>query len=385
MFINNYKEKILLVTFCLMFFIEPIQINAKTESLQFYIFSCPTCEEHKEIIDVIKDTYPLGTIIFLDIAEDNNVKRFQKISEALDETLFMPLIGVFEDGNLTVICSGALLENDWQKSIFESHLDGIPVYVTEMDKQMNIKTLISDPKKIETVERLFTDTEIIDIDIETSFLKLFFIVTATAAIDAINPCSFSIFVILLTLVFYDDDKKSVMKIGLSFTFGVFLSYMIVGFGIGVVFQHISGVKYIVSPLTFIFGVFRILDSLGKEVKYLPGSFSRKISTRIEQVSNPRNGFWAGVFVGFLMLPCSSAPYFTVLNLLTTRASMMQGIVLLGYYNLIIILPFIIITILIHGVFRSTMALKIWSLENNRRINLLMGIVLILLSILNIIM
>ena len=368
-----------------MFLIRPIQVNATTESLQFYVFSCPTCEGLEERMRVLEDTYPQGTIIFFDIAEGNNAKRFDKISEILDEILFMPLVGIFQDGSITAICSGALSENDWQKSITEARADGVPVYIAETENQMKIKVVIRDPKIIETIERLFTDPESVDIDIETSFLQLFFIVTATAAIDAINPCSFSIFVILLTFVFYDDDKKSVMKIGLSFTFGVFLAYILVGLGLGMVFQRTPGVKYLVSPLTFIFGVLRILDSLGKDVKYLPETFSRKIMTRIEQVSNPRNGFWAGIFVGFLMLPCSSAPYFTVLSLLAARASIVQGVALLGYYNLIIIVPFIVITIIIHGLVRSTMDLKLWSLENQRGVNLLMGIALVLLSILNIIL
>ena len=381
---TDVTAKALLVTFCLIFLIRPIQINAKTESLQFYVFSCPTCEGLEERMRVLEDTYPQGTIIFFDVAESNNAKRFNKISEILGEVLFMPLVGIFKDGSITAICSGALSENDWQKSVTEAQAHGVPVYIAETENQMKINVLISDPKIIETLERLFTDPEIVDIDIDTSFLQLFFIVTATAIIDAINPCSFSIFVILLTFVFYDVDKKSVMKIGLSFTFGVFLAYILVGLGLGVVFQRTPGLKYLISPLTFVFGILRILDSLGKDVKYIPETFSRKISTRIEQVSNPRNGFWAGILVGFLMLPCSSAPYFTVLSLLAVRASAVEGFALLGYYNLIIIMPFIIITTIIHGLVHSTMDLKLWSLKNQRGVNLLMGIALVLLSILNLI-
>ncbi|MCW4048670.1 MAG: sulfite exporter TauE/SafE family protein [Candidatus Bathyarchaeota archaeon] len=381
---TDVTAKILLVSLCLIFFIRPIQVNAETESLQFYVFSCPTCEGLEERMHVLEDTYPQGTIIFFDVAEGNNSKRFNKISEILGKVLFMPLVGIFKDGAITAVCSGALSANDWQKSITEA-VDGVPVYIAETENQMEISVLISDPYIIETVERLFTDPEIVGIDIETSFLQLFFIVTAAATIDAINPCSFSIFVILLTFVFYDVDKKSVMKIGLSFTFGVFLAYTLVGLGLSVVFQRTPGLKYLVSPLTFVFGVLRILDSLGKDVKYLPETFSRKISTRIEQVFNPRNSFWAGILVGFLMLPCSSAPYFTVLSLLAVRASIVEGFALLGYYNLIIIVPFIVITLIIHGLVRSTMDLKLWSLENQRGVNLLMGIALVLLSILNLIM
>lgn len=374
---------LVLVSLCLTFFNNSIYVNAETESLQFYIFSCPTCEEHKEIIDFLEDTYPQGTIIFIDIAEKNNIKSFKKISDVLDKLLFMPLVGIVKDGSLTAVCSGRLSANDWNTSITEL-FDGVPVYIAEIENQMELSVLIIDPNIIEAIEGLFTDPETVDKDLETSFLQLFFMVTSAAIIDAINPCSFNIFVILLTFVFYDDDKKSVMKIGISFTLGIFLAYLLVGLGLGVVFQRNPGLKYLVSPLTFVFGILRILDSLGKDVKYLPGTFSRKISTRIEQVSNPINGFWVGILVGFLMLPCSSAPYFVVLSLLAVRSSIVEGVALLGYYNLIIIVPFIVITLIIHGLFHSTMDLKLWSLENQRGVNLLMGIILILLSILNLI-
>ncbi len=65
--------------------------------------------------------------------------------------------------------------------------------------------------------------------------------------------------------------------------------------------------------------------------------------------------------------------------------MMAGLAFLVIYNLIIIVPFIAITFVIYSLMRTTMELKLWSLENRSWINLLMGAGLILLSVINLLM
>jgi cytochrome c biogenesis protein CcdA len=118
------------------------------------------------------------------------------------------------------------------------------------------------------------------------------------------------------------------------------------------------------------------------VKYLPDALARRVSARIESVSSPMNGYWAGLATGILLLPCSSAPYFIVLNLLSERVFMITGLALIALYNLIVVGPFVITTVAVHGLMRTTMDLKLWSMENRRWVNLLIGATLVLLGLLN---
>jgi cytochrome c biogenesis protein CcdA len=141
-------------------------------------------------------------------------------------------------------------------------------------------------------------------------------------------------------------------------------------------------KYLVSAVALVFGGLRILDALGKDVKYLPEAIAGRVSAKIEGVSNPRNGYWAGLATGILLLPCSSAPYFIVLNLLSERVYMITGLALIALYNLIVVAPFVLTTVLVHGLMRTTMDFKLWSMENRRWVNLLIGATLVLLSLLN---
>jgi cytochrome c biogenesis protein CcdA len=362
-------------------FLLHITVNANPEGLQFYVISCPTCEGYKERVRILEDAYPQGAIVFYNIEDGDNAQRFKRIAGLLDETLYMPLVGVFEDGGLTAIASGSLSSDDW-RMVVEGEREGVHAYVAIVKGQIDIIPLIDEPGKVKTIARLFTEPDISVVPSDTGFLQLLAVVATAATMDAINPCCFSIFVVLLTFVFYGVGKKAVLRVGLAFTAGIFVAYLLLGLGFREVLRHVPEIKYVVTPIALVLGVLRIMEALGKEVKHIPGSFAGRISKRIEGASNPRNGFGAGIVTGFLMLPCSSAPYFIVLSLLSERASYAVGLAFLLLYNLIVILPFLMITVVVYGLVRSTMDLKLWSLENRRWLNLLIGVGLILLSVLN---
>jgi len=53
----------------------------------------------------------------------------------------------------------------------------------------------------------------------------------------------------------------------------------------------------------------------------------------------------GVLVGLYEFPCTGGPYLTILGLLHDKASFIQGFFYLIYYNLIFVLPLVIILII----------------------------------------
>jgi len=378
------RLKLLLFVFLSQLFLPCMCVRAEPEVLEFYVISCPECEGSKERIRVLEETYPQGTVVFYDIAKGENAKRFKMISDLLNETLYMPLVGVFINGELTAIASGGLASEDWRMTV-EGERDVVSIYVANAQGRMEIRPLMEELGKLEMITRIFRESDLPIVLGETDYLRLFAVVVIAAFMDAINPCCLSVLLVLLTFVFYGVGKKAMLRVGLAFTVGIFVAYFILGLGLMTVFQHVTGIKYIVSLVAIVLGSLRIVEALGLKLKHIPASFAGRISTRIEEASNPRNGFGAGIVTGFLMLPCSSAPYFIVLSLLSERTSMTAGLAFLVLYNLIIILPFIAITVIIYSLMRTTMELKLWSLENRRWINLFMGVGLILLSVINLLM
>lgn len=348
-------------------------------NLEFYVISCNVCPDYIERVEILENTHPQESIKFYELQEEINVKRFKKISDFLGEVLSIPLVGIIKNDTLIAIASGDLSADDW-RYVVEEQSEGVPVYVSDL-KGLEIKAVIIDPEDIAFIKRLFIESDVIVTDVG-GFFSLLPVVVIAAIVDAFNPCCFTIFVILLSFVFYGVGKKSVLKIGLAFTIALFISYFILGLGLSRIFPHVPQIKYIAAAFSLLIGGLRIIEGLGIKVKHIPSAFTGIISKQLESVSNPRTGFIAGIVVGFLMLPCSSAPYFIVLSLLSERASLMNGMLLLGLYNLIIITPFLILTLIVHTLTRTTRELKLWSLEKNKWINLLMGLVLILLGLLN---
>ncbi|HUV55480.1 MAG TPA: cytochrome c biogenesis protein CcdA [Candidatus Krumholzibacteriaceae bacterium] len=354
---------------------------AQGNDLVLYVVTCPTCSGVSERVKTLEDSMPAGDLVFYDVAEKVNTNRFQRITEALGETLYMPLAAVFRDGSLTAIASGGLSAEDWRR-VYEEEWNGVPVYIAASTGTMEVKTVVHDEEKKKTLSQLFTEPYISAIEGEADFLELLPMVAAAAAVDAINPCCFNVFVILLSFVFYDVGRRAALRVGLAFSSGLFTSYFLLGLGLFSILPRVSGIKYLVSAVAIVFGGLRILDALGMDVKYLPDALAGRVSAQIEGVSNPRSGYWAGLATGILLLPCSSAPYFIVLNLLSERVHMITGLALIALYNLIIVAPFVITTIVVHGLMRTTMDLKLWSMENRRWVNLLIGVTLVLLGLMN---
>ena len=86
----------------------------------------------------------------------------------------------------------------------------------------------------------------------------------------------------------------------------------------------------------------------------------------------------------MLLPCSSAPYFIVINMIANKPSF-YGLALLVLYNLIIVTPFVALTMIVYGLIFSTMEVKQWSLENRPWINALIGFTLVALGVVNLLM
>lgn len=355
-------------------------VYAQEDGPVLYVVTCPSCPGVGERVEVLEECMPDGALVYYDVAEKVNTDRFKRITDALGETLYMPLSALFRDGGLVAVASGDLSAVDWRR-VYEEDWDGVPVYVAASKGQMEVKAVVRDNEMRETLSRLFTEPYVTAM--EDDFLELLPMVAAAALLDAINPCSFNVFVVLLSLVFYDAGRKAALKVGVAFSSGLFTSYFLLGLGLYSVLPRISGIKYLVSCVAIVLGGLRMLDALGVKVKYLPDALAGRVSAQIESVSNPWNGYWAGLGTGILLLPCSSAPYFVVLNLLSERVFMITGVALIALYNLIIVVPFVITAVAVHGLIRTTMDIKL-SMENRQWVNLLIGVTLVLLGVLNLI-
>lgn len=211
-------------------------------------------------------------------------------------------------------------------------------------------------------------------------------VVSAAVIDSINPCEFAILVILLSTILASGSRKRALFAGIAFSVAIYISYFLMGFGLYSVIG-IIGISYwfyvIVACLAIIIGLFNLKDYLwyGKWfVTEVPLSWRPKMKRLIKGISSVPGAFLIGFLISLFLLPCTSGPYIVILGLLAEVATRNTAILWLLLYNLIFIIPMLIITFAIYFGFTTTEKADEWRLKKLKILHLIAGIVLILLGI-----
>jgi len=174
------------------------------------------------------------------------------------------------------------------------------------------------------------------------------LVGVAALIDSINPCAFSI--LLLTIAFLLSIGKlrsSVLQIGSSYIFGIFVVYLLIGLGL-LQTLHIFDTPHFMArvgaALLVALGVINVVNEFvpAFPIKLsIPHAAHRKIAVLMEQASVP-TAFLLGGLVGLCEFPCTGGPYLMVLGLLHDQTTYYTGVAYLILYNLIFILPLALI-------------------------------------------
>src|SRR3989344_41873 len=220
------------------------------------------------------------------------------------------------------------------------------------------------------------------------------VLIVAAAADSINPCVFGVLIFLvayMTKVF--KSTRRMLIGGLVYITSVYISYFLLGLGILAFVKSIDVAItfYWVAAFIAIFaGLLEIKDFFwygkGFSLQIMPGGAKRirMYTKHIEKMEKKHPSlslvvaFLLGFFVVLVELPCTGAPYFAILGLLS-QGQFIDAIPLLLLYNLIFIMPlFIIIGLAYAGT--SVKSLRSWREEHRGLMRLGIGIFLILLGL-----
>ena len=183
------------------------------------------------------------------------------------------------------------------------------------------------------------------------------------------------------------EKKRALKAGIAFTISIYISYFLFGLGLFKVIQ-ISGVSYtfykLVGFLAIVIGIFNLKDwikhgSLGF-VMEIPRSWRPKLKELLNKVTSPLGAFLMGFLVCLFELPCTGGPYIVILGLLAQKATYMQALPILAFYNIVFILPLLVVTFLVFRGFTTIESADKWKEKNIRKLHLIAGIVMIVLGV-----
>jgi cytochrome c biogenesis protein CcdA len=237
-------------------------------------------------------------------------------------------------------------------------------------KDATLQTLVATVDKyVETgAERTWRDFDAAEA--EQSLVERFrsfgvLTVLLAGLIDGLNPCAFATLVFFISyLAFTGRRGRDVLFVGLSFTLGVFLTYLLVGLGLLKVVQSLSFFTALgrwvylltavlcvaLAALTFRDYIRARRGQASEMTLRLPRGLQRRIHKVIREGSQVRAfvamAFFTGFVVSLLELACTGQVYLpTIMFVMSVDELAAQAFLYLVLYCLMFILPLIVVFVL----------------------------------------
>ncbi|RJQ13466.1 hypothetical protein C4553_03740 [Candidatus Parcubacteria bacterium] len=211
------------------------------------------------------------------------------------------------------------------------------------------------------------------------------LVVVAALIDSINPCAFSVLILTIAFLFSLGKYRSkILLIGSAYIFGLFVVYILIGLGILQALHFFNTPNFMAKTaavLLVILGAINVINEFFPKFPIklkIPQSAHSKIALLVESGSIP-TAFLLGGFVGLCEFPCTGGPYLLVLGLLHDSATYIKGLVYLILYNLIFVLPLVVI-LLIASNKNLVEKIQAWRDSERKFMRLGSGLAMIILGI-----
>ena len=326
----------------------------------FYGLNCPHCANVEPLVNQLSEKYPKVEIKSFEVYFDSeNQKLFDDFNRRYDIKLTgVPTVFI---GDRALVGERAIKEN-LEESI-KYFLENKPICPATYSKVEATQHEISPTKKIE--------------------LTLPALISA-ALVDSINPCAFSVLIFLLVYLMALGAKRRILKVGLTYILVVFVVYFLSGLGLFTVIQTtgLTRIVYtIAAVIAIIAGLINVKDFFfyGKGITLaIPKSKEPLLQKYIHQATIPA-AIVLGILVSLFELPCTGGVYLAILGLLSSKMTLLAGIPYLLLYNLIFILPLVVILLIVYKGISPEKAEQ-WRLEKRKWMRLVMGLVMITLGV-----
>ena len=205
-----------------------------------------------------------------------------------------------------------------------------------------------------------------------------------ASADSINPCAFAVLILLMTTILSSGNRRRALWAGLAFTSSVFISYFLMGIGAYYALATVKSsmiLSKIIAGLAILIGLANLKDAFwyGKGfVMEVPFSWRPKLQALIKSITSPSGAFLIGFSVSLFLLPCTSGPYIAILGMLSQRTTQARAIFYLLIYNLVFILPMILITLAVFWGLDTQKAEQIRQ-KNIRLIHFIVAVLMLLIG------
>lgn len=173
-------------------------------------------------------------------------------------------------------------------------------------------------------------------------------VLSAGLLNSLNPCAMAILLIFIAFMFtLRKSRKVILIMGTVYIAALYLTYFAIGLGLLKIVYFFS-IPHFISKigawLVITIGVWGLLDSIFKtkfHILAIPIGARQVIAKWATKATIPTAAF-AGFLVGLSEFPCAGAIYIATLTLLSVKTTFLKGLLYLGLYNLMFVLPLILI-------------------------------------------
>lgn len=211
------------------------------------------------------------------------------------------------------------------------------------------------------------------------------LVATTAIIDSVNPCAIAVLIFLLTiLASMKASRKRIIKVGLVYIAAVFATYYLSGLGLLKIitqFNIAAQIGVIAGLIVLLAGFLEIKEGLypdGKQLLVIPQKTKPLLASFLKKGTIP-SVFIAGILVSAFELPCTGQVYLAILSMFSKEELAAQGYFYLLIYNLIFVLPLVIILIIAAWGF-DLERMKHMQKKTKMIVKIMMGVIMVLLGI-----
>jgi cytochrome c biogenesis protein CcdA/glutaredoxin len=304
-----------------------IQTSGPVTAFYFYGDTCSHCEKVKPLLAALQIKYPELNLTRLEIY--NNADNRQKMAEMSRQySISSPGVPLIFIGNVSLLGDIEITDR------FESEI------LVEKQRLASCNSTL--PPVIPEEEPVCTP--------DSPQLSLPLVIFA-AIVDSANPCGLSVLVFLLIPMAAAGSRRRILLVGGAYITAMFLFHLLVGIGLFSVIS-LSGLSrtfaLIGGAIALLLGIVTIVDVLRNRETFIlsiPESQKGMLGNYIRIASLPA-AFILGILAGILGFTCTGGIYISILGLMGREMTVMAGLPWLVLYNLVYILPLVVITLLV---------------------------------------
>ncbi len=309
--------------------------------IYFYQKGCQKCDRAGYLLGYLVKKYPNLKVSEIDLSTPDG----KRLNETLSNRLGLP-------AEKRLIAPSLFIGKEclFPEEITESRLEAL---IRKYETEENSSLLKVEQGELQKAEKSLVE--------RYKSLDILTIVSA-GFIDGLNPCAFATLIFFISyLTFVGRKRREILWVGLGFAGAVFITYLLIGFGLFRFIQYLSFLPFfsrVVYILTILFalalGTLSLFDVVqlkrgrASEMKLqLPEFLKKRIHRTIRERSKSGQYMVAAVAAGFtislLEFTCTGQVYLPtllfVMNIPSLKAEAFSYLIL---YNFFFILPLLVI-------------------------------------------